>query len=167
MCLFELFSQVSDVAHGPLGFLGGGGFEISVNFVPRIALVYIILSIHAILVLCDTCNWHTLLFILSGYAWLIKTFYVNNLFMKKRVVRSTLILSCSTIHVWHALFNEHYISRMSDKFLNCLFSKPKAKFALICFPWAGGGSNFYAQWGKMFPEFIEGRFSTSLPNQTS
>nr|XP_022323240.1 S-acyl fatty acid synthase thioesterase, medium chain-like [Crassostrea virginica]XP_022323241.1 S-acyl fatty acid synthase thioesterase, medium chain-like [Crassostrea virginica] len=44
---------------------------------------------------------------------------------------------------------------MSDKFLNCLFSKPKAKFALICFPWAGGGSNFYAQWGKMFPEFIE------------
>lgn len=44
---------------------------------------------------------------------------------------------------------------MVDKFLNCLRAKPNAKYALICFPWAGGGSNFYAQWGKKFPDSIE------------
>ena len=60
-----------------LVFFRGEGFEISVNFVPRIALVYIIPSIHATIRVID---------ILSGYAWLIKTFYVNNLFMKRRVV---------------------------------------------------------------------------------
>lgn len=45
---------------------------------------------------------------------------------------------------------------MVDKFLNCLRAKPTAKYALICFPWAGGGSNFYAQWGKNLPDTIEG-----------
>ncbi|XP_062585568.1 S-acyl fatty acid synthase thioesterase, medium chain-like [Saccostrea cucullata] len=44
---------------------------------------------------------------------------------------------------------------MGDKFLNCRNTKPDANYVLICFPWAGGGSNFYAQWGKMTPDFVE------------
>ncbi|XP_048773152.2 S-acyl fatty acid synthase thioesterase, medium chain-like [Ostrea edulis] len=44
---------------------------------------------------------------------------------------------------------------MVDKFLNCRYAKPNAKYALICFPWAGGGSNFYAQWGRQCPDSVE------------
>ncbi|XP_069130412.1 S-acyl fatty acid synthase thioesterase, medium chain-like [Argopecten irradians] len=44
---------------------------------------------------------------------------------------------------------------MADKVLNCRFRRPTASYQLFCFPWAGGGSNFYANWGNMVPESIE------------
>lgn len=45
---------------------------------------------------------------------------------------------------------------MADKLFNCRFAREFANVNLICFPWAGGGSNFYALWGKDLPDFIEG-----------
>ncbi|XP_060073359.1 S-acyl fatty acid synthase thioesterase, medium chain-like [Ylistrum balloti] len=44
---------------------------------------------------------------------------------------------------------------MVDKVLNCRFPRPTASCQLFCFPWAGGGSNFYANWGNMLPESLE------------
>ncbi|XP_063777521.1 S-acyl fatty acid synthase thioesterase, medium chain [Pseudophryne corroboree] len=42
-----------------------------------------------------------------------------------------------------------------DKLLNCLYKRPNAITRLVCFPWAGGGSIFYAQWGRLFDDSIE------------
>ncbi|KAK7110391.1 S-acyl fatty acid synthase thioesterase, medium chain-like [Littorina saxatilis] len=39
--------------------------------------------------------------------------------------------------------------------MNCRFPRPDATHRLICFPWAGGGSNFYAAWGKDLAPNIE------------
>ncbi|KAK7110313.1 S-acyl fatty acid synthase thioesterase, medium chain-like [Littorina saxatilis] len=41
------------------------------------------------------------------------------------------------------------------KFMNCRYPHPEASHRLICFPWAGGGSNFYAAWGSQLPPNIE------------
>lgn len=37
----------------------------------------------------------------------------------------------------------------------CLHSRPNAKSRLLCFPWCGGGTQFYARWGADFGEDIE------------
>ncbi|XP_052795163.1 S-acyl fatty acid synthase thioesterase, medium chain-like [Mya arenaria] len=44
---------------------------------------------------------------------------------------------------------------MSDKVLNCLLRRPQAKWKLFCFPWAGGGAVFYANWGRNMSEDVE------------
>ncbi|XP_076461042.1 S-acyl fatty acid synthase thioesterase, medium chain-like [Babylonia areolata] len=41
------------------------------------------------------------------------------------------------------------------RFMNCRFLHPEATHRLFCFPWAGGGSNFYAAWGRALPANIE------------
>ncbi|XP_020601729.1 S-acyl fatty acid synthase thioesterase, medium chain-like [Orbicella faveolata] len=44
---------------------------------------------------------------------------------------------------------------MSSKWLRCVYQKSSAEVRLICFPWAGGGAAFYANWGKKFAGEIE------------
>ncbi|XP_056375081.1 S-acyl fatty acid synthase thioesterase, medium chain [Hyla sarda] len=53
-----------------------------------------------------------------------------------------------------------------DKLVNCFHKRPNAVTRLICFPWAGGGSLFYAQWGRLFDETIE-VCSIRLPGRES
>lgn len=55
---------------------------------------------------------------------------------------------------------------MTDKLFNCRFTKECPSVSLICFPWAGGGSNFYSHWGKDLPDFIEVHAIT-LPGRES
>ncbi|CAH2282379.1 S-acyl fatty acid synthase thioesterase, medium chain-like [Pelobates cultripes] len=42
-----------------------------------------------------------------------------------------------------------------DKVISCMYKKPNATTRLICFPWAGGGSIFFANWGRLFDESVE------------
>ncbi|CAH7294390.1 Olah [Phodopus roborovskii] len=44
---------------------------------------------------------------------------------------------------------------LNEKVLNCLFRKPDAVFKLICFPWAGGGSVYFAKWGQTVNDLLE------------
>ncbi|XP_012870059.1 PREDICTED: S-acyl fatty acid synthase thioesterase, medium chain [Dipodomys ordii] len=43
----------------------------------------------------------------------------------------------------------------NEKVLNCLIQRPNAIFKLICFPWAGGGSNHFARWGQKMSDLLE------------
>lgn len=45
---------------------------------------------------------------------------------------------------------------MSSKWLRCVHEKNSAELRLICFPRAGGGAAFYANWGRKFASEIEG-----------
>ncbi|XP_005387205.1 PREDICTED: S-acyl fatty acid synthase thioesterase, medium chain [Chinchilla lanigera] len=42
-----------------------------------------------------------------------------------------------------------------EKVLNCLYPRPGAIFRLICFPWAGGGSLYFAKWGQKVYDSLE------------
>ncbi|EHB16750.1 S-acyl fatty acid synthase thioesterase, medium chain, partial [Heterocephalus glaber] len=44
----------------------------------------------------------------------------------------------------------------NEKVFNCLYAKPKAIFRLICFPWAGAGSLYFAKWGQKIYDSLEG-----------
>ncbi|XP_067657009.1 S-acyl fatty acid synthase thioesterase, medium chain-like [Haliotis asinina] len=43
----------------------------------------------------------------------------------------------------------------SERLMNCRFKRPNARVRLICLPWGGGGSIFYAGWGRLMSENIE------------
>ncbi|KAM5235409.1 S-acyl fatty acid synthase thioesterase, medium chain [Ctenodactylus gundi] len=43
----------------------------------------------------------------------------------------------------------------NEKVLNCLYQKPNAMFKLICFPWAGSGSVYFAKWGQKIYDLLE------------
>ncbi|XP_062957412.1 S-acyl fatty acid synthase thioesterase, medium chain [Cynocephalus volans] len=43
----------------------------------------------------------------------------------------------------------------NEKVLNCLYQKPDAVFKLICFPWAGSGSIYFAKWGQKIHDSLE------------
>ncbi|KAM5157028.1 S-acyl fatty acid synthase thioesterase, medium chain-like isoform 2-T2 [Mantella aurantiaca] len=53
-----------------------------------------------------------------------------------------------------------------DKLINCFYSRPNATTRLICFPWAGGGSLYNAQWGRLFDDSVE-VCSLRLPGRES
>ncbi|XP_004691164.1 PREDICTED: S-acyl fatty acid synthase thioesterase, medium chain [Condylura cristata] len=43
----------------------------------------------------------------------------------------------------------------NERVVNCLYQNPDALFRLICFPWAGGGSIYFAKWGHKMNNFVE------------
>ncbi|XP_023557563.1 S-acyl fatty acid synthase thioesterase, medium chain [Octodon degus] len=43
----------------------------------------------------------------------------------------------------------------NEKVFNCLHPKPNAIFRLICFPWAGGNSLYFANWGQKIYDLLE------------
>ncbi|XP_071475768.1 S-acyl fatty acid synthase thioesterase, medium chain [Marmota flaviventris] len=43
----------------------------------------------------------------------------------------------------------------NEKVFNCLYPKPNAVFKLICFPWAGSGSTYFAKWGQNICDTLE------------
>ncbi|XP_058138307.1 S-acyl fatty acid synthase thioesterase, medium chain [Dasypus novemcinctus] len=43
----------------------------------------------------------------------------------------------------------------NEKVVNCLYPNAGAVFRLICFPWAGGGSDYFAKWGQKFHNMLE------------
>ncbi|XP_043334466.1 S-acyl fatty acid synthase thioesterase, medium chain isoform X3 [Cervus canadensis] len=43
----------------------------------------------------------------------------------------------------------------NEKVVNCLYQNRNALFRLVCFPWGGGGSNFFAKWGQDIPNSVE------------
>ncbi|XP_043337263.1 S-acyl fatty acid synthase thioesterase, medium chain-like [Cervus canadensis] len=49
----------------------------------------------------------------------------------------------------------------NEKVVNCLYQNRNALFRLVCFPWGGGGSNFFAKWGQDIPNSVEG--TNTLP----
>ncbi|XP_050397819.1 S-acyl fatty acid synthase thioesterase, medium chain [Patella vulgata] len=53
---------------------------------------------------------------------------------------------------------------MSSKLMNCRFPKSDATVRLFCFPWAGGGSNFYSNWGSAVCDNVE-VIGISLPGR--
>lgn len=53
---------------------------------------------------------------------------------------------------------------MSSKWLRCVYQRHSAELRLICFPWAGGGAAFYANWGKKFASEIEGLMQFCIIN---
>ncbi|XP_017653972.1 S-acyl fatty acid synthase thioesterase, medium chain [Nannospalax galili] len=46
-------------------------------------------------------------------------------------------------------------SPRNEEVLNCLYQRPGAVFKLICFPWAGSGSIYFARWGQTINGLLE------------
>ncbi|KAM9091894.1 S-acyl fatty acid synthase thioesterase, medium chain [Megaptera novaeangliae] len=44
----------------------------------------------------------------------------------------------------------------NNQVVNCLYQNCNSPFRLVCFPWAGGGSNYFAKWGQDIPNSVEG-----------
>ncbi|XP_077024312.1 S-acyl fatty acid synthase thioesterase, medium chain [Tamandua tetradactyla] len=45
--------------------------------------------------------------------------------------------------------------KRNEKIVNCLYPKTDAIFKLICFPWVGGGSFYFAKWGQDIHNSLE------------
>ncbi|XP_055285144.1 S-acyl fatty acid synthase thioesterase, medium chain [Moschus berezovskii] len=43
----------------------------------------------------------------------------------------------------------------NEKVVNCLYQNCNALFRLVCFPWGGGGSNYFAKWGQDISNSVE------------
>ncbi|XP_075409513.1 S-acyl fatty acid synthase thioesterase, medium chain [Tenrec ecaudatus] len=43
----------------------------------------------------------------------------------------------------------------NEKIVSCLYQNPDAIFRLICFPWAGSGSIYFAKWGQKVHDLLE------------
>ncbi|XP_070658031.1 S-acyl fatty acid synthase thioesterase, medium chain [Bos indicus] len=43
----------------------------------------------------------------------------------------------------------------NEKVVNCLYQNRNALFRLVCFPWGGGDSTYFAKWGQDIPNSVE------------
>ncbi|XP_071958160.1 S-acyl fatty acid synthase thioesterase, medium chain-like [Antedon mediterranea] len=42
-----------------------------------------------------------------------------------------------------------------ESMINCRHTRPNSQLRLFCFPWAGGGTNYYVNWAKTLSDSIE------------
>ena len=51
----------------------------------------------------------------------------------------------------------------SSVWFNVRYCRPRARVRLVCFPWSGGGSQWYGNWGSSAPAHVEGKPGEGRP----